>query len=97
MRAQPLDVAAGAGVGASLDFDSLDFDSLAFDSLAFDSLGLDSDALAVSDALPSDDLLSPLALPTGVVADDDFLLSVMYQPEPLKMMPAGCITFFNVA
>jgi hypothetical protein len=34
--------------------------------------------------------------PEGVTADDDLRLSVLYQPEPLKMMPAGVSTFFNV-
>ena len=32
---------------------------------------------------------SSVVLPGGVAADDDFLLSVMYQPEPLKTMPTG--------
>jgi hypothetical protein len=30
-----------------------------------------------------------LSLPLGMVADEDFLLSVMYHPEPLKTIPDG--------
>ena len=30
-----------------------------------------------------------LSLPDVIVAEDDFLLSVMYHPEPLKTIPAG--------
>jgi hypothetical protein len=50
------------------------------------------------DELLSDDLLSEgllslfLLLPAGMLALDEERLSVLYQPEPLKMMPEGWMT-----
>jgi len=54
---------------------------------------LDSDGV---DSAGFDSVFAPLSvLLAVVVAADDFLLSVMYQPEPLKIMPVGWSTRFN--
>jgi hypothetical protein len=56
------------------------------------------DEEAEDDELLSDDLLSEgllslfLLLPAGMLALDEERLSVLYQPEPLKMMPEGWMT-----